>query len=394
MNTLRFPIFVVLFLLGVLVLACTTIVDRSIAPISDPAMEAAVSPTTEVSTKEMTSETKTEDTVEMVVDEKTDNDNTSKIDETESFEEPLPEDISVPVDDNESTENSPQDTAISENVEPDIAIVYFIALNDNGLSGPAVGCGDSVVPVEVPGEKGIEPLLSAFEALLSIKESDFAGFHHSLDTADLILEYVSVENGEAIIFMSGFLPIYGVCHSPRIDAQLTYTALQFPEVERVSIYHNGYPLFCRFIEYPDKACELPHSFPGNEQTVYVYLINTEAGFFRPDAVGCGDRIEPYAIGIESTNAVLRASLEALLSLDRREYTYLENYLYDYEFELERLSVKEGEAFIFLRGEYVPYDTCDERRMYAQILHTALQFENIEKASIFINGDPLIIDEFD
>jgi hypothetical protein len=83
--------------------------------------------------------------------------------------------------------------------------------------------------------------------------------------------------------------------------------------------------------------------------------------------------------------VLRASLEALLSLKNKDYGGLYNPLYIQELELERLRIYGKEIHIFLQGYYLPYDSCDELRIEAQLRYTALQFDNIETVIIFING---------
>jgi hypothetical protein len=153
--------------------------------------------------------------------------------------------------------------------KPQKGIIFLTALNDGGRSGTAIGCGDSVVPVEVPFISISNPLQAAVEALLSYQEPETDELHNALDTSHLKLDHLSVEDREALIFLSGNLLIQGFCHSPRIDAQLKYTALQFPEVERVSIYFDGYPIFCQFIEDHDEECEQRRNIPGHDQTVNV-----------------------------------------------------------------------------------------------------------------------------
>jgi hypothetical protein len=56
------------------------------------------------------------------------------------------------------------------------------------------------------------------------------------------VEGVTLEDGEAIVKLSGTLMLGGVCDNPRVEAQLEETALQFSTVSRVSVFVNGVPL--------------------------------------------------------------------------------------------------------------------------------------------------------
>ena len=119
--------------------------------------------------------------------------------------------------------------------------IYLIAVGDEGESGMEIGCGDSVVPVEVAIEPTIAPLTAGLEKLLAIDEKYYgqSGLYNAFHSSDLTVEGINIENGEAIIRLSGELRIGGVCDEPRIRAQLEQTALQFSTVDRVSIIING-----------------------------------------------------------------------------------------------------------------------------------------------------------
>jgi spore germination protein GerM len=87
-------------------------------------------------------------------------------------------------------------------------------------------------------------LRAALLQLLSIKDTSYgeSGLYTALAQADLSLDEVSIENGEAVIKLSGDLSLGGVCDNPRVQAQLVETALQFPTVNKVSIFLNDEPL--------------------------------------------------------------------------------------------------------------------------------------------------------
>ncbi|GIV96356.1 MAG: hypothetical protein KatS3mg057_1013 [Herpetosiphonaceae bacterium] len=117
--------------------------------------------------------------------------------------------------------------------------VYLIAEGQGNL-----GCGDAVVPVERQVEPTVAPLTAAFRELLSLggPEVGPSGLYNALYRSDLHVESVEIVNGTATIRLAGNFQLGGVCDSPRVEAQLTQTALQFDTVDAVEIYINGVPL--------------------------------------------------------------------------------------------------------------------------------------------------------
>lgn len=130
----------------------------------------------------------------------------------------------------------------SEMVEQ--AQIYLVALGDAGRSGMAIGCNDSLVPVTVNIEPTIIPLDAALEELLAVDSRTYgqSGLYNALYRSDLIVDGVVIENGEALIELSGEIITGGFCDEPRIEQQLWQTALQYETVDSVTIYVNGKPL--------------------------------------------------------------------------------------------------------------------------------------------------------
>jgi hypothetical protein len=119
--------------------------------------------------------------------------------------------------------------------------LYFIALGDQGRSGPQIGCGDSAVPVEISIEPTTAPLTAAIQRLLAIDSQYYgqSGLYNALYRSDLRFESAVVEQGQATIRLSGDLQLGGVCDDPRVEAQLKETAKQFSTVDEVVVYLNG-----------------------------------------------------------------------------------------------------------------------------------------------------------
>jgi hypothetical protein len=122
--------------------------------------------------------------------------------------------------------------------------IVLIALEDNGQSGTPVGCGDSAIPITVtiPRTQGI--LRAALEKLLSAKQRFYgeSGYYNALYQSDLKVANVVIEQGKAIIHLTGSLMLGGTCDAPRVQAQIEQTALQFSTVNDVAVFVNDIPL--------------------------------------------------------------------------------------------------------------------------------------------------------
>lgn len=128
--------------------------------------------------------------------------------------------------------------------ETQIVNIYFIALEDNGVAGKKIGCNDSVVPVKREIAKTQTPLKAVLEELLSYKNQYFgeSGLYNALYQSDLRFDSAVIQNGEAVIKLSGILQLGGACDNPRVKAQIEETALQFQTVSTVRVLINNKPI--------------------------------------------------------------------------------------------------------------------------------------------------------
>jgi len=122
--------------------------------------------------------------------------------------------------------------------------IVLIALEDNGQSGTLVGCGDSAIhiTVTIPRTQGV--LRGALEKLLSAKEQFYgeSGYYNALYQSDLQVVRVVIEQGKAVIHLTGSIRLGGTCDAPRVEAQIEQTALQFSTVSDVAVFVNDVPL--------------------------------------------------------------------------------------------------------------------------------------------------------
>lgn len=126
----------------------------------------------------------------------------------------------------------------------DRAPVFLIALEDGGVEGRRLGCGDSAVPVEVTLARRGPALRGSLEALLAMRETwdTRTGFYNALHGSRLEIERIERAGPEVRVHLSGYLEIGDRCDRPRVLAQLTETAQQFDDVPRATFFLEGKPL--------------------------------------------------------------------------------------------------------------------------------------------------------
>jgi hypothetical protein len=122
--------------------------------------------------------------------------------------------------------------------------IYLIALEDEGQSGQEIGCGDSAIPVTINIEPTIAPLTAALENMFAIDEQYYgqSGLYNALHQSNLSVQGIDIDNGHATIALNGDLQMGGTCDTPRVEAQLRQTVLQYSTIDTVSVTINGQPL--------------------------------------------------------------------------------------------------------------------------------------------------------
>lgn len=130
--------------------------------------------------------------------------------------------------------------------------------------------------------------------------------------------------------------------------------------------------------------------PGGFTSTKIFLVALNDKTQPGGAIGCGDGIVPVTVPIAPTQAVLRASLEALLRQKDAYYgeSGLYNALYASNLRVDAVSIVEGEARIALSGQLVLGGACDAPRVQVQLERTALQFSTVQRVAITVNGKPL------
>lgn len=127
-----------------------------------------------------------------------------------------------------------------------------------------------------------------------------------------------------------------------------------------------------------------------ERTVNIYLVALDDGGASGKEIGCNDSLVPVEQTITAVQTPLQAALQELLSLKEQYYgeSGLYNALYQSNLQIQEVTITDSTAVIRLTGTMQLGGVCDAPRIENQLKETALQFETVERVSIFINGEPL------
>jgi LysM repeat protein len=130
----------------------------------------------------------------------------------------------------------------------------------------------------------------------------------------------------------------------------------------------------------------PTEEPSGFTITRIYLISLNDG----GPLGCGDTLVPVTVEIPATRAVLRASLDKLLSLHSAYYgeSGLYNALYQSQLTLDDVRIDDRVATIRLSGQVVLGGVCDTPRIQAQLEQIALQFSTVDEVNVYVNGNLL------
>lgn len=126
----------------------------------------------------------------------------------------------------------------------------YIALEDNGASGPLVGCGDSEILITKESEAALntkQRIQTALETLFEDKEQfkENSGLYNALYQSSLTVDAVTINRQTVTVELSGETRSGGECDDPRIVEQIQGTVennLDSDKEFTIIINLNGNPL--------------------------------------------------------------------------------------------------------------------------------------------------------
>lgn len=122
--------------------------------------------------------------------------------------------------------------------------VYYVAVGDNGVSGPLIGCGDSIVATSTQPARFTDQVGPAIRALLANRSRDvgMSGLVNVLYQSTLTYVGGSFDGTTITIYLSGQFRLAGECDIPRAKAQLEYTAMAAAGASRAAVFIDGRPI--------------------------------------------------------------------------------------------------------------------------------------------------------
>ena len=124
----------------------------------------------------------------------------------------------------------------------------------------------------------------------------------------------------------------------------------------------------------------------SELNANIYLIASEGSNQAGKTIGCGDILvaEPKNIQYEKTQ------LEAILAelFAQKETNELHNFVKGPNLILYQITIANGNADIYLKGDFFISSVCDSARIREQLYETANQFPDIKKINFYINTQTL------
>lgn len=191
-----------------------------------------------------------------------------------------------------------------------------------------------------------------------------------------------------LLFVTGCAGTFEVGLEPSIASANNPTAAPTSAVIPTDIIATSIPTAPQLV--PTEAISTETAAPITPQMVQVYLIAIDDNGQSGNPVGCGDSAVPIQVQIEPTQGVLKAALEALLSIKEQYYgqSGLYNALYQSDLKVDSVKISGGKAVVQLSGSMILGGECDNPRVQAQLEQTILQFSTVTQAEIFINGKTL------
>lgn len=122
--------------------------------------------------------------------------------------------------------------------------LYYVAIEDNGIAGPMIGCGDSLVSRTTAPVTTTDVIESSLKQLLAGSHQYIgqSGLYNALYQSDLTFVDSSITDDTATVDLTGSLKLSGECDNPRVAAQLEETAKTAADVSKAVINLNGKPL--------------------------------------------------------------------------------------------------------------------------------------------------------
>ena len=138
--------------------------------------------------------------------------------------------------------------------------------------------------------------------------------------------------------------------------------------------------------YLFNGCGKKNSDEPKEITVNVYLVALDGSKLQGKTIGCNDLLVPISknVLVEKSH-VESAMIELFATKDTDD---LMNFIKGPGLFLYQVTLSNGIAEIYLKGDFNISGVCDIPRIQEQLYETAKQFSDVKRVKIFINAQSL------
>ncbi len=123
-----------------------------------------------------------------------------------------------------------------------------------------------------------------------------------------------------------------------------------------------------------------------EQTVYVYYVALEGTELTGKPIGCNDLLVREEKNIVVERSPLEAALNELVTSTPKGE--LKNFIKGPQLMLVQVTIANGIADVYLKGDFNISGVCDIPRIQEQLSETAKQFSDLKKVNFYINDQTL------
>lgn len=133
-------------------------------------------------------------------------------------------------------------------------------------------------------------------------------------------------------------------------------------------------------------CNKTGSDEPKELTANIYLVAPKGSNQSGKTIGCGDILVAESKNIQYEKSPLESILSELFA--QKSTNVLHNYIKGPNLILYQITIANGYADIYMKGDFMITSICDSARIKEQLYETANQFPDVKKINFYINTQTL------
>lgn len=133
-------------------------------------------------------------------------------------------------------------------------------------------------------------------------------------------------------------------------------------------------------------CSKKDTDEPKEMTVNFYMVALEGSTLQGKTIGCNDILVPISKNVLIEKNEVESAMNELFAAKSTDK--LINFIKGPGLFLYQVTLSNGIAEIYLKGDFAISNVCDVPRIQGQLYETAKQFSNVREVKIFINAQSL------